>query len=327
MAEDILSQEEVDALLRGVAAEQVERTEADAAFGVRSYDIGRQERIVRGRMPTLEFVNERFARGLRGALTDLMERGAEVSVGPVRLLKYSEFTRELGVPSNLNLVRLNPLHGMGVMVFERDLVFQVVDNLFGGQGRFQSRVEGRDFTPTEMRIILRMLNLAFDEYQKAWQPVFGLSLEYVRSEISAQFAPIAAPAEVVVVTTLSIDFGLGVGDFHVCVPYAMLDPIRHIIYSNVETERGATDAQWLASLTAQVYRADVEVAATLAHATVTIGQLMALQRGDVVSLDLPEVITADVDGRPVLECRYGVINGQYALKVERVLSREQDGGQ
>jgi len=327
MAEDILSQEEVDALLRGVASEPAVAIAPSSNGGVRRYDIGRQERIVRTRMPALEFINERFARGLRAALAGLTGHSPEISLAPVRVVKFSEFTRTLAVPSNLNLVHVKPLHGTGLFALEPDLVFQLVDNLFGGGGRYQARIETREFTATEMRIIRRMLDLAIDEYQKAWQPVFGVTIEYLRSETSAQFAPIAAPTETVVLITLSVDLGGGAGDFHVCLPYAMLDPIRRIIYGNVEADRGTVEAGWLAALTSQVYQADVEVSAALAHATLTIGQLMALQRGDVVALDLPETITADVDGRPVLECRFGISNGRYALKVERVLSGGQDGGQ
>jgi flagellar motor switch protein FliM len=328
MAEDILSQEEVDALLRGVSGEADETAaEAPGAGGVQPYDIGRQERVVRGRMPTLELVHERFARALRGALANLTRHNVEISVAPVRVLRYSEFLRNLAVPANLNLVHVKPLRGTGLMVFEPNLVFQVIDTLFGGQGKLHTRIEGRELTPTEMRIDARMLNLAFDAYQKAWQPVHPVTLEHVRSETNPQFVNIAVPSEVVVTATLSVDLGGAGGDFHVCLPYAMLEPIRSIIYSSVQAERGEADSRWLSLLSAQVYRAEAEVVANLAHASVSIGQLMSLQAGDVVAFDLPELVTATVNGVPVLECRYGVVRGQYALKVERMLSGEQDGGQ
>jgi flagellar motor switch protein FliM len=326
MAEDILSQEEVDALLRGVSGETEDSAQPPAPGGVQPYDIGRQERLVRGRMPTLELIHERFARGLRSGLTQLIRRSAEISVPPVRAVKYSEFLRNLGIPTSLNLIRVKPLRGTGLMVFEPGLVFQVVDTLFGGAGRLAGRMEGRELTPTETRIVTRMLNLAFDAYQKAWQPVYPVTLEHLRSETSVQFANIATPGEMVVVATFSVDLGGGSGDFHVCLPYAMLEPIRSVIYSSVQADRGEADSRWVSLLSAQVYRSEVELTANLAHATVTIGQLMALQAGDVVALDLPDRVVAQVEGVPVVECRYGVVNGQYALKVERVLNGEQDGG-
>ena len=326
MADDILSQEEVDALLRGVSGEVDEQAPVEDTKAVRPYDIGRQERIVRGRMPTLELVNERFARLLRVGLYNFMRKSAEISVGPVRVMKYSEFVRNLVVPTNLNLVHVKPLRGTALMVFEPTLVFQIVDNLFGGDGRYHTRVEGRDFTPTEMRIIQRMLQVVFDEYQKAWKTIYELEFEYLRSEMNTQFANIATPTEVVVATSFSIDLGSGSADFHVCMPYAMLEPIRNVIYSAIQADRSEADSRWLALLSQQVYGAEVELVANLAHAQVSVGQLLALQPGDVISLDLPDVVHAEVDGLPVLECRYGVMNGQYALKVEKVLVGGGGGG-
>ena len=326
MADDILSQEEVDALLRGVRGEQGESAPVEGEQGVRAYDIGRQERIVRGRMPTLELINERFARLLRVELFNFTRRNTEVSVGPVRVLKYSEFVRNLVVPTNLNVVQARPLRGFMLMVIEPTLIFQVIDHLFGGQGRFHTRIEGRDFTATEMRVIRRLLGLVFDSYGKAWQPVHELEFDYVRSEMNTQFANVATPSEVVVAMSFSIDLGSGGGDFHVCIPYAMLEPIRNVIYSSVQADRSETDERWTALLSAHVYDAEVQVKATLATATVTLRQLMSLQPGDVIALDLPEAVSAEVDGVPIVQGRYGVVNGHYALKVDRPLgSHGADG--
>jgi flagellar motor switch protein FliM len=328
MAEDILSQDEVDALLRGVTGEAEEAPAVADSRTVRPYDIGRQERIVRGRMPTLELVNERFARLLRIGLFNFMRKNAEISVGPVRVLKFSEFLRNLVVPTNLNLVHIKPLRGVALMVLEPTLVFQVVDSLFGGHGRFHTRVEGRDFTPTEMRVVLRLLQVVFEEYEKAWKPIYTLKFEYVRSEMNTQFANIATPSEVVVTTSFSIDLGAGSGDFHVCMPYAMLEPIRDVIFGSVQADRSNADDRWVSLLTDQVYAAEVELLANLTRAEVTVGQLMALQAGDVIAVDLPDVVIGEVDGIPVLECRYGMTNGQYGLKVEKVIgtSAEHRGG-
>src|SRR5580693_2923754 len=224
MADDILSQEEVDALLRGVTGETDEAPPAEDTGVARPYDIGRQERIVRGRMPTLELVNERFARLLRGGLFNFMRKNAEISVGQVRVLKYGEFVRNLPVPTNLNMVHMHPLRGTALMVFDPNLVFLVIDNLFGGDGRFHTRVEGRDFTPTEMRVIQRLLEVTFEDLEKAWLPVTKVKFEYVRSEVNSQFVNIATPSEIVVATTFTIEFSGATGEFHICIPYAMVEP-------------------------------------------------------------------------------------------------------
>jgi len=324
MADDILSQEEVDALLRGVSGESDEGAKSEETGGVRAYDIGRQERIVRGRMPTLELINERFARSLRVGLYNFMGRNPEISVGPVRVMKFSEFVRNLVVPTNLNIVQPKPLRGTALMIFEPTLVFQVIDNLFGGNGRFHTRVEGRDFTPTEMRVVQRLLQVAFDEMEKSWAPIYPIKFEYVRSEMNTQFANIATPTEVVITTNFNIDLGGGGGDFHMCMPYAMLEPIRDLIYSSVQADRSDTDDRWISLMSSQVYGAEVQMIANLAHAQLTLRELMALQPGDVIALDLPDVVSASVDGVPILECRYGVMNGRYALKVDKVVGEGND---
>jgi flagellar motor switch protein FliM len=323
MADDILSQEEVDALLRGVSGEPEEGPAVEEKGGVKTYDMGRQERIVRGRMPTLELINERFARLLRIGLFSFVRRSAEISVNPVRVVKYSEFVRNLVVPTNLNLVQVKPLRGSALIVFDPNLVFQVIDNLFGGDGQKHTRVEGRDFTLTEQRIIQRMLSVVFEEYEKSWKSVFEIKFEYVRSEMHTQFVNIATPSEVVVATSFNVDLGHGGGEIHLCMPYAMLEPIRDIIYSSIQTDRNENDDRWVSLLRNQIQDAEVEMVAHLGDAPVTLRQIMNLAIGDIVTLNIPESITAGVDGIPVLEGKYGVSNNHYALKVERVLNANE----
>lgn len=323
MSDDILSQEEVDALLRGVTGETEEAQSEESASGVRNYDLGRQERIVRGRMPTLEIINERFARLFRIGLFNFMRRSAEISIGPVKVVKYSEFVRNLVVPTNLNLVHIKPLRGTALFIFDPNLVFLIVDNLFGGDGRFHMRVEGRDFTPTEQRIIQNLLDVVFEEYKKSWDPIFPVEFEYVRSEMNTQFANIATPTEVVVTVTFNIELGAGGGDFHVCMPYAMIEPIRDLLNSSMQADRTEVDERWVKQLKNQIQDAEVDLVANLGHTPVTLSQIVNLKVGDVISLDIPEAIVADVDGVPMLECNYGILNGQYALKVNKVLAEER----
>lgn len=319
MAEDILSQDEVDALLRGVTGEPEEAEAEERGGGIRSYDIGRQERIVRGRMPTLEIINERFARNYRIGMFNLIRRTAEISVGPVAVIKYSEFVRNLVVPTNLNLVHLQPLRGTALFVIDPNLVFLVVDTLFGGDGRYHMRVEGRDFTLAEQRIIRKMLEVIFEEYQKAWEPIYSIRPEYVRSEMNTQFANIATPTEVVVVTTFNIELGTSGGDFHICMPYSMIEPIRDQLTSTMQADRAEADERWVTEMGLQVQDAEVELVANLGEAPITLRQILDLKVGDVISLDVPEAVIAEVDGVPLFECHYGQKNGQLALKIDRVL--------
>lgn len=323
MADDILSQEEVDALLKGVTGDSdAEAGADDEAGGPKAYNLASQDKIVRGRMPTMEVINERFARNLRQGLFNFTRRTPEISVGPVKLMKYAEFVRNLVVPTNLNMVQVHPLRGTALMIFDPNLVFHVIDSLFGGGGRFHTRVEGREFTPTEQRIIQNLLSVTLEELKKAWEPVYPVNFEYIRSEMNTQFANIATPSEVVVTTTYNIELGSVGGDFHVCLPYAMIEPIRDLLYEGMQGDRMEVDQRWVNFLSSQVESTEVKLVANLSRAELTVRELLGMKIGDVISLNIPESITANVEGVPVLECGYGVRNGQYALKVKRFLTAE-----
>lgn len=320
MADNFLSQEEVDALLKGVNGDQDDVSVAEDTAGVRTYNLATQERIVRGRMPTLEIINERFARLLRVGLFNFLRRSAEVSVGSVRVSKYSEFIRNLVVPTNLNLVHMKPLRGTALMVFDPGLVFLLVDNLFGGDGRFHTRVEGRDFTQTEQRIILRILDIVFEAYTKSWEPVFPVEFEYIRSEMNTQFANIATPNEVVVSSTFTVELGSVSGQIHFCMPYSMIEPIRDTLTSSLQGEALEVDKRWIRLMTQQIQIAEVELVAVLGTGRASFDDILNMKVGDVIPIVVPEQIQATVDGVPVMDCTYGVLNGQYALKVEKLLA-------
>lgn len=233
-SDDFLSQEEVNALLMGVTGEKDEEDEPEE--GVRSYDLGRQERIVRGRMPTLELMHERFARYLRVRLFKLIRRSTEISVGPIRIQKYSEFIRNLVVPTNLNLITSSTLDGVGLLVLDPNLVFLAVDNVFGGDGRFHTRVEGRDFTRTEGLVIDQLTTAILSEYAQSFSRFHDTSFKVVRREMNTQFANIATPSEVVMAVSFTIELAGNTADFHICMPYSMLEPIRDLLYSSNHTE-------------------------------------------------------------------------------------------
>ncbi|MCM0045387.1 MAG: flagellar motor switch protein FliM [Burkholderiaceae bacterium] len=319
MAENFLSQEEIDVLLRGVAGDAEEAAEHAQEAGIRPYNLATQERIVRGRMPTLEIINERFARLFRIGLFNFLRRTAEVSVGPVRVSKYSEFIRNLVVPTNLNLVHCKPLRGTALMVIDPDLVFLMIDNLFGGDGRFHTRVEGRDFTQTEQRIIQRVLEIWFDSYRRSWEPVHPLDFEYIRSEMNTQFANIATPNEVVVSTTYTVELGTQSGEMHICMPYSMIEPIRDQLTSSLQGETLEMDHRWIKLLKQQIQTAEVELVVDLGAIRMTLDDVMKLRAGDVMPLDISDELDGKVAGVPVMRCTHGQLNGQYAVRVLELL--------
>ncbi len=320
MSESFLSQEEVDALLEGVTGESQKTVEEAAEHGeVRSYNISSQERIVRGRMPTMEIVNERFARNLRVGLFNFIRRSPEISVGPVAVQRYSAFLRELAVPTNFNIVAIRPLRGSGLIVCEPALVFGVIDTLYGGIGKFQTRIEGRDFSATEQRVINRLVDVITTEYKKAWKGIYPLELDYQRSEMQPQFANIATPSEIVIATSFQLEIGDITGAIHFCFPYSTLEPIRDVLYSSTQGDSIEVDRRWVNVLTREIQAAEVTLVAELARADATVEQLLGMKKGDFIELDRASRIQATVDGVPIFECQYGTHNSKYALRIEKAL--------
>jgi flagellar motor switch protein FliM len=326
MNQQILSQDEVDALLQGITGEsqKIEAEEVPAG-AVRTYDIASQERIVRGRMPTMEIINERFARNFRVGLFNLARKSPEVSIGGIKVQKYSAFLREIVVPTNFNLVSVRPLRGAGLIVCDPNVVFAVIDALFGGAGKFHTRIEGRDFSPTEQRVITRLVDVIIAEYRKAWQGIYPLELEYQRSEMQPQFANIATPGEIVVATSFTLEIGDTSGSIHFCIPYSTLEPIRDVLYSTVQGDSNEPDRRWVNLLKQQIQAAEVELVAELGTAPATVEQLLSFKPGDFVELDLNPVIQAKVDGVPVCDCHYGTSNGHYAIKIDQLLTSSGTG--
>jgi flagellar motor switch protein FliM len=324
MDEKFLSQDEIDALLKGVTGEQDEPSSVIDPSEVRPYNLATQERIVRGRMPSLELINERFARLFRIGLYNFLRRSSEISVNPIRTTKYSEFLRHLVVPTNLNLIKIKPLLGTAMIVMDPYLVFMLVDNFFGGDGRFHTRIEGRDFTQTEQRIIHRVLNIVFEGLAKAWELVYPVEFEFIRSEMNTQFANIATPNEVVVTTTFRIELGSTGGDLHLCIPYSMIEPIRDLLRSSMHSESITHDHRWGQLLKQQIQSAEVEAVADLTSIKSDLRAVLNMKVGDIIPMDMPSIIELKVDNVPIMECSYGKLNGQYALRVENLINNSGD---
>ena len=326
MNQQILSQEEVDALLQGITGDSAKaEQEQPPTEGIRDYNLTSQERVVRGRMPALEVVNERFARNIRVAIFDLIHRSPEISIGTVKVQKYSAFLREIVVPTNFNIMNIKPLRGSGLVVCEPTLVFAVIDALFGGVGKYHTRIEGRDFSATEQRVIRRLVELIALEYKNAWTGIYPLELEYHRSEMQPQFANIATMGESVVTTTFTLEIGETTGALHLCFPYSTLEPIRDVLYSSIQNDATEPDGRWVHLLKQQLQSAEVELVAELAQAGATVEQLLSFKPGDFIELDLDPMIQAKVDGVPVFDCHYGTSNNRYSIKINSMLTTPHPG--
>ena len=321
---DLLSQDEIDALLNGVEGGAVEtgNDEPVPAGTVISYDFTQQDRIVRGRLPTLEMINDRFARFFRTALFGVLRKTCEVSVLGVKMTKFSEYVHGLAVPSNLNLIRVKPLRGTALAVMEPRLVFTVIDNFFGGDGRYHARIEGRDFTPTENRVIQILLAEVFASMTEAWAPAMHVQFEFMNSEINPQFANIVSPTETVVVSRFHVELDGGGGEIHMTLPYSMVEPIRTMLDAGVQSDRmGERDERWIHFLHEEVMDAEVELSSMLLETQIHIGEFLGLRVGDVIPINLPEVSTVFAEDVPVFRGHYGQSNGRYAVRYKAAAGR------
>lgn len=319
---DLLSQDEIDALLHGVDDVEEEGggdSEVDAS--ALEYDFSSQDRIVRGRMPTLEIVNERFARHMRVSLFNMMRRSAEVSINGIQMIKFGEYIHTLFVPTSLNMVRFRPLKGTGLITMEARLVFILVDNFFGGDGRYHAKIEGREFTPTERRIIQMLLKLIFEDYKEAWAPVMDVSFEYLDSEVNPAMANIVSPTEVVVISSFHIELDGGGGDFHVSLPYSMLEPIRELLDAGVQSDKEDTDFRWSKALRDEIMDVKVNLSTHMLDVDIPLHEIMELRAGDIIPIEMPEHITVLIEDLPTFRAKLGRSRENVALKITEKIER------
>ena len=318
-----LSQEEIDTLLKGVDSGEIS-TGSDrlsASGEAVPYELGSQDLAHGNHSPAMDLVNERFARSLEKNIGNMLRRSAEVNVEGTKISRFSDFTGQLKTPTNLNLININPLHGTGLFVVESALVLSTVDNYFGGDGRYQLEIEDREFTPTENHVIRLLLQMSLADLSSAWKPLYSLDFSFLRSEIDPQFAGIASPDELVVVSTFNVVLEGGEGAFHVVIPNSMLEPIKDIDGNGAVAGQGGIDEDWIRSIKDGMKQAVVEVDCSMAHTRLALIDVLRLNPGDVIPVDLPELVTVRASRTPIFRGTIGVSNGknavQFVMPIER----------
>ncbi|WP_097460333.1 flagellar motor switch protein FliM [Mangrovitalea sediminis] len=318
--QDLLSQDEIDALLHGIDDGDIDTEDDSDEAGVRSYDLASQDRIVRGRMPTLEMINERFARYTRISLFNLMRRNADVATGGVQIMKFGEYIHTLYVPTSLNLVKVRPLRGTGLFILDAKLVFKLVDNFFGGEGR-HAKIEGREFTPTETRIVQMVLEQVFHDMKEAWAAVLKVDFEYLSSEVNPAMANIVSPSEVVVVSTFHIELDGGGGEMHVAMPYSMIEPIRDVLDAGVQSDVDDVDERWITALQEDIMDVSVPLNSLVVKRQISLREVSRFSPGDVIPVEMPGAVTLTANGIPVFRAKLGTRNGKLALKITSRIER------
>ncbi|MBI9078193.1 MAG: flagellar motor switch protein FliM [Pseudodesulfovibrio sp.] len=314
----ILEQDEVDALLRGLSGGDVE-TETEIPeddTGVVAFDLANQDRIIRGRMPVLEIVNDRFARLCTNALANTMRKRVDINPISIDMSKFGDFMRSLPVPTSISIFKMDPLRGNALLVVDSRLVFALVENFFGGAGS-QPKVEGRDFTPIEQAIVERVVKIALANMEESWKPVHEVHVEMVRTEVNPQFAAIVPPSDVVIVITFEVELENAIGSLIVCLPYATMEPIRSKLHASFQSERLEVDHVWINRFKERLMETPVELVVRMGRTTISGRQLLYLQEGDIILLDTDEdeLLEAEIEGVRKFQGLPGRVKGNKSFKV------------
>jgi flagellar motor switch protein FliM len=322
--EKILSQDEVDALLRGVTDGEIE-TEApeveEPQDGPVPYDLGNQEWVVRGRMPTLDVIHQQFSRGFRLALGEILRKTVELTVTNQSVMKFSEFTKRLAAPTYLQIISMKPLRGTAMIATDGATVYLLVDHFFGGAGQTQVKPEGHDFTLIEQRVMRMVMAMGLKNLQKAWDSVLNLTIKPIRAEMNPQLASIVLPADIVIVVTLGIELGNTVGDIHLCLPYAMLEPIRNRLQVSFQNEVSGVDHGWIKRFSNRLKDAPVNISVILGETELSVDEFMHFAPGDVIALDktTTQPLIATVEGMPKFTGFPGTTKGMQSFQIQDIL--------
>lgn len=320
MSTDILSQDEVDALLHGVDDGAVDTSVDDglADGEARTFDFNNQERIIRGRLPTLEMINERFARYFRVSFFNMLRKTPEISINGIQMIKFSEYIHTLYVPTSLSLIKMHPLKGTGMIMLDPKLVFIIVDNFFGGDGSIHAKIEGREFTSTELRVIEKVVFICFADLKQAWEPIMQVDFDYHNHEVNPHLANIVSPTEVIVVSRFHIELEGGGGDIHVVFPYSMIEPIRSVLDAGVQSDMSELDDRWSVLLKEELMHAKVELTGIFTEKELKISDLINLQAGDIIPIDMPDQVILMANDMPIMRGQYGEHDGNVAIRLENM---------
>ena len=322
----VLSQNEVDALLSAVSDNRMDTPGGEAGAGaggagVVQYDLANQDRIIRGRMPTLDIIHDRFIRLFRMTLSNSLRKMANISVNSTGPLKFSEFMNSLPLPSCLNILRLDPLRGAAVMVIESKLLYALVDSFFGGNDVPYTKIEGKDFTQIEIKIARRVVLTAIDDLEKAWEPVYPLKIGYSRTEINPQFVAVVPPSDVVIATTFDVELEKVSGTIKIVIPYATLEPIKSKLSVGFQSEQLEVDFIWINRIKEQIMGTTANLLVKLGGADITVRDLMELEPGDIIQLHSDATLPLDVlvEGLPKFKGIPGLSKGNRAIKITDIL--------
>ena len=321
----VLSQEEIDALLKGIADGEVavepEEAPAPPDLEVRPFDLVKMARSKKEELPALQFVYDRFAKALTSALTVFIEREVDVSVTGVQNIEYRELTKSLPVPTNINLITTENLRGFFVLTVDAKLIFSVLETIFGGSRLSAPRIEGREFTKIEMKVVKKLMDVLLVELEKAWAPVYDVRCKYSRSEMNPNYLTVIGPEEVVSLCDMTVTVDDMQSWMKVCVPYGVLEPIRNVLVMAPSREEREIKQRWEKQLKGKILDVPVEVTAVLGRKRISVRDFVTIKEGTVIMVDryANDPIPLEVSSRARFKGRLGLFKGNKAVKIEEII--------
>ena len=320
---DLLTQDEIDALLKGVQAGEIDTETAKERLvaGVRVYDFTTQERIVRGRMPGLELSNERFARFFRNSITSLLMRHVDINMQSPEIIKFGEFMRTIPFPSSINIFKINPLKGYSILLIEAPVVFAFVEFFFGSNTAKNVKSEGRAFSSIEQRVIRNVVELAFRDLVSAWKGIAEITPELVGSEMNPQLVTIVTPGEIIIKITMQIEIEDFTGNLYFCIPYSTVEPVKENLYSSIQSDEFELDKRWSEKIKDILMDVFVEIKAELGSAKISLEKMLNLEVGSVITLNnaVSDDILIKIEGKPAYAGVPGYSKGNQAIKITKIL--------
>ncbi len=325
----VLSQSEVDALLAAVSEGEVggepgAEGSGNNDNGVVIYDLTSQDRIIRARFPQLDVIYEKFMRAFRVSLSSALRKIATLNLASTDFLKFGEFINTLPLPTSMSVLRFNELRGSALFVIESKLAYSLVDSFFGGTDRPYNKADGKEFTPIELSIIRKVVELAITDLENAWASVHKVDCHFVRTEVNPQFVGIVPPTDVVIATTFDVELENANGTITLVIPYATIEPIKQKLASGFQVESDQTDKKlWAHTLTEQLLETETEILVRLGETEIQMKDLMEFKVGDVIPLnqDVTGEFDVEVENVKKFKSYYGVSHGNRAVKLTRKTSK------
>lgn len=331
----VLSQSEVDALLAAVSEGEIETGDPSSGGGAKDdrvvvvYDLTSQDRIIRGRLPQLDVIYEKFMRSFRVSLSSALRKIASLNHASTDFLKFGEFINTLPMPTCMSVLRFSTLRGSALFVIESKLAYALVDSFFGGDDRPYSKVEGKDFTPIEISIVRKVVDLAIEDLEAAWESIHPIECSFVRTEVNPQFVGIVPPTDVVIASAFDVELENANGTITLVIPYSTIEPIKQKLSTGFQVESDQTDKKlWTSIIKDQLHDTELDVKVNLGQSEISLKELMSLKVGDVIPLDQDANGEFDILVQEVKKFKglYGVYHGSVAMQITKPIIKETDNG-